>query len=104
MVKRRKQARLNEDNLIAVASIKTALARVDAARAALNEAADDLVSTVNQPDVPASVRAEYLRFWRAGGCSAAQWIPFLNRQIPIERAKVKGGLRLISSLMVRRPL
>jgi hypothetical protein len=82
-------------NMIGVILVKQALENFDAARLALYEARDEFISALNDPKIPASIRAEYWRFWRAGGCCAGQWKDWLTGHQSKERVPLKRGLRLI---------
>jgi hypothetical protein len=85
-----------ERRLHAAHRILIALKRLDEARASVPAALDDLTSEVNQPDMPKHVRADFDKFWRAGGCTSEQYRQWLSGKRP-EAVSKRKHLRLVSN-------
>jgi hypothetical protein len=88
--------------LRAVARIVGALRELDLARASLSDAADELLTAVNHPQTPESVRQDFERFQRCGGVTVAQYSEWLNGGLPRQPVPRTKHLRLVHTQAARK--
>ena len=83
----------------AVGRIHSALTGLDAARAALAAAAEAVRREVRATATPRQIRADFEKFWAAGGVTALAYKEWFHGRYKLEPPPVpaRGGLRLVAS-------
>jgi hypothetical protein len=81
----------------AIARLTEALQDIDEQRASLNRAFRVLTREVFHADMPEKIRADFKKFWSAGGCNLAQFREWRKGKRPREPVVKRGHLRLVTN-------